>query len=137
MRSLLAVLLLTSLPAWAETWISAPIASYHLKRDSDKNERNVGLGVEHSISERSRIAGGLYRNSNNIDSGYLVGVWCSYRSTRWCAGGLAGLVTGYERHAIVMGGAVLAYERKSWGANLLVFPKDGGVFGVQLKWRLD
>ena len=134
---ILAIVLIGLWPAKAETWISTPVLSYHFDRDSDKNEHNIGIGVEHSLSERVRLASGIFRNSNRIDSGYLVAVRCAYRSTNWCAGALAGGVTGYEKHAIVIGGLALSYEQKAWGANLLLFPKGGGVLGFQIKWRID
>src|SRR5687768_1703889 len=78
-RSLALALLLWPALAYGETWISGSFWSYHFDRTDEKNERNLGIGVEHSITERTRIAAGIYKNSNDIDSGYLVGVHCLYR----------------------------------------------------------
>ena len=121
--------------AHAETWISSSVLSYHLDRDSGKNERNFGVGIKHFVDERNVIAAGVYRNSNDIDSGYLVGGRCFYRSSYACGGGIFGLVTGYEEHAIVMGGLVLTLHGKTWGASLAYFPKDSGVFALQIERR--
>ena len=137
MRSLLlfALLSLIGYSAHAETWLSSSVLSFHLDRDSGKNERNFGVGIKHFVDERNVIAAGVYRNSNDIDSGYLVGGRCFYRSSYACGGGIFGLVTGYEEHAIVMGGLVLTLHGKKWGASLAYFPKDSGVFGLQIERR--
>lgn len=119
----------------AETWLSSSVLSYHLDRDSGKNERNLGIGIKHFVDERNVIAAGVYRNSNDIDSGYLLGGRCLYRSSYMCAGGVLGLVTGYEKHAIAMGGLVLTLHGKTWGASVAFFPKDSGVFALQIERR--
>lgn len=135
MKALLALLLLASLPAWGETWLSTSLFSYHFDREGKQNEKNVGVGIKHLVDERNLIAAGLYRNSNDIDSGYLVGGRCFYRSTYVCGGALLGLVTGYERHAILMGGLAVTLHSKTWGVTLLGFPKDGGVVALQVERR--
>ena len=135
MKALLGLLLLYSQFANAETWISTSLLSYHFDRHDKKNERNYGIGLEHDYSARARLVAGIYKNPNRIDSGYLGAVGCVYRTTNWCAGALAGGVTGYERYTILMGGLVLSYEQKGWGVNLVAFPKDGGVAALQLKRR--
>ena len=130
-----AALLVVSCQAHAETWISTSILSYHVDRTDKHNEQNFGIGVKHFVSERTLIAAGVYRNSNEIDSGYLVGGRCFYRSTHVCGGGIVGLVTGYERHAIPMGGLAVTVHGKTWGTSLLLFPKDGGVAGLTIERR--
>ena len=136
MRSALAVLLLTFAGiVHAETWISTSILSYHFDRTDKQNENNYGIGVKHFVGEWTLIAAGIYRNSNEIDSGYLVAGHCFYRSTYVCAGGIAGLVTGYERYAIPMGGLAVTIHGKTWGTSILVFPKDGGVAGLTIERR--
>ena len=136
MKAIAALLLLASLPAWGgELWWTSSLLSYHFDREGKHNERNFGIGVKHFVDERNVIAAGMYRNSNEIDSGYLVGGRCLYRSTYVCAGGIVGLVTGYELHAIPMGGLVLTLHSKNWGVSVLGFPKDGGVIALTLERR--
>ena len=132
---ILVIVLIGLWPAKAETWLTVPLGSYHFDREGKHNERNFGIGVKHFVSERNVIAGGVYRNSNDIDSGYLLGGRCFYRSTYVCGGTLFGLVTGYERHAILIGGLAVTLHRKTWGITVLGFPKDGGVIGLQVERR--
>jgi hypothetical protein len=134
-RSALLLLWLISYSAHAETWLSTSILSYHFDRETKHNENNYGIGVKHFVDERNLIAAGVYRNSNEIDSGYLVAGRCFYRSTYVCAGGIAGLVTGYERYAIPMAGPALTLHSKTWGVTLLGFPKDGGVMALTIERR--
>lgn len=136
MRSLVLAALLVASPVQAETWLSSSLLSYHLDRKDEKNEQNFGLGVKHFLDERNFLAGGFYRNSNEIDSAYGVGGHCLYRSKYLCGGGVLGFVSGYEKHVIVMGGLILTLHGKEWGASVLYFPKDSGVIGFQIEKRL-
>lgn len=121
--------------AQADTWLTTSIAFYHTHRGGN-NERNWGLGLEQDLTERWRLAAGFYRNSRRDESVYAAGVW-SFKTGSFRAGVLAGAVTGYTDKVSPLGGLVLSYEEKRWGGNFIVFPKDGGVAGFQLKRRFD
>ena len=122
-------------------WLVSTVRSYHLER-RDYEESNLGLGIETDVSQRIRLALGFYRNSERRDSLYGAAVWCpeSVRWGHWRGCGLAGGVTGYNETVAPLAGAVLSYEGKEWGANLLILPNKrgdlmSGVIALQVKKR--
>lgn len=127
-------------PAKAETWIVATLAGYHYSAEPNKdyNEQNFGLGLEHSLTQRVRFAGGFYRNSNRIDSTYIFVAWLPVERGAVKLGVAAGIVSGYEREPLKVAFPVLAVEGKSLGANITLVPRtnsNAGAVGLQLKWR--
>lgn len=129
-------LISTSSKAETDVWLSASVASFHTDRTKQYNETNPGIGLEVTRGNHS-AALGTYSNSYYRQSNYLT---YSYRPLHMDAvsvGGFAGVASGYESPFI--GGAVVSYEGRRFGANVLIVPPVGdrsGVFGLQLKWRL-
>ena len=124
----------------ASDWATATVRSYHLERGKGYEEANYGLGFERHWSDWRRLSAGIYRNSERTSSAYIAWQACVARYGNWLLCGTAGGVTGYSNSVAPLAGAVLAYEGKEWGMNLILFPdKKGdptrGVFGLQLKRR--
>jgi hypothetical protein len=128
----------------AADWAIATIGSQHLG-GGDFCEHNPGFGIE--TGEASRTMVGVYRNSLREDdrgcdswSVYLGKSWMAFKYGKWSLGGAGMVITGYES-AITLGlAAVISYEERDWGWNLVWFPsKDGdfsqGVIGLQLRRR--
>jgi hypothetical protein len=134
--ALLAVLLAASGIAIAETWLTVPLVSYHLDRSKDYCEVNPGLGMETDISERVRFHAGGYQNSNCRPSTYVCGSYTPWHLGNWKSGSALCGFTGYHKEKKVAGETeredkfllapllVFAYERKSWGLNILVVPPE-------------
>ncbi len=122
--------------AEADVWLSASVASYHTDRSKDYNESNPGIGLE--VSKGNHAAGlGTYENSYYQQTVYLTYSYRPMHLGKVSVGGFVGLATGYESPFI--GGAVVSYEGKRFGGNLLIVPPvedRSGVIGLQLKWRL-
>jgi hypothetical protein len=128
--------------ALSADWLTATVRSHHMERGKGYEEQNMGLGIETDLSPRTRLALGFYRNSERRDSLYGAFVYCpvSVRWGNWRGCGMAGGVTGYNDTVAPLAGAVLSYEGKVWGANLLILPnKRGdfteGVIAFQVKHR--
>jgi hypothetical protein len=128
--------------ALSADWMTATVRSYHMERKGYE-EQNYGLGIETDLSQRTRLALGFYRNSERRDSLYGAVVYCpvSVRWGNWRGCGMAGGVTGYNDTVAPLAGAVLSYEGKVWGANLLILPNKRGdftegvlAFQVKHKW---
>ena len=125
----------------AADWLTSTVRSYHMERKGYE-EQNYGLGVETEVTQRLRLALGVYRNSERRDSLYGAAVYCpvSVRWGNWRGCGLAGGVSGYNDTVAPLAGLVLSYEGKEWGANLRILPnKRGdfteGVMAFQIKRR--
>jgi hypothetical protein len=128
--------------AKADEWWTATVRSHHMERGKGYEEQNMGLGIETDLSQRTRLALGFYRNSERRDSLYGAVVYCpvSVRFGNWRGCGMAGGVTGYNDTVAPLAGAVLSYEGREWGMNLLLLPnKKGdlteGVAALQIKRR--
>jgi hypothetical protein len=128
--------------ALSADWLTATVRSHHMERGKGYEEQNMGLGVETDVSQRIRLALGFYRNSERRDSLYGAVVYCpvSVRWGNWRGCGMAGAVTGYNDTVAPLAGAVLSYEGREWGMNLLLLPnKKGdlteGVAALQIKRR--
>jgi hypothetical protein len=65
------------------------------------NSANYGAGIETSVSDRSSVAGGWYRNSERRGSTYVYGRYTFYKKLDWDVGIAAGAVTGYSRATVV------------------------------------
>lgn len=127
--------------ALSQTYVTMSVASYHLDRETPRNERNWGLGFEQEVAKDVRFAAGMYRNSSRIDSTYLGVSWTPWRAGDFKFGGFLGGFTGYAIDAKYGLLPVVTYERGKWGANLTLAPTQGGekqsgVFGLQLKYQL-
>jgi hypothetical protein len=135
------VLVAVGMSGRASDWATATVRSYHMERKGYE-EQNYGLGVETEVTQRLRLALGFYRNSERRDSVYGAFVYCpvSVRWGNWRGCGMAGAVSGYNDTVAPLAGAVLSYEGKEWGMNLLLLPnKKGdlteGVAALQIKRR--
>jgi hypothetical protein len=135
------VLVAIGMSGRASDWATATVRSYHMERKGYE-EQNYGLGVETEVTQRLRLALGFYRNSERRESVYGAAVYCPLylRSANWRLCGMGGGVTGYNDTVAPLAGAVISYEAKEWGVNVLLLPnKDGdfskGVAALQLRRR--
>ena len=62
--------------------LTASIMSFHLDRSQDWCEKNPGLGVHYSLTEKHHVAMGQYENSYCNDSTYFAAGYV-YRETRY------------------------------------------------------
>lgn len=136
---LLGMVAMVAIQGKTADWITGMVRSYHMERKGYE-EQNYGIGIERSLSGNTRLAVGVYRNSERSDSAYGAGVWCPARYERWVGCGLAGAVTGYSSSVAPLAGLVLAYEGEKYGFNILALPnKKGdltqGVLAFQVKFR--
>jgi hypothetical protein len=140
---LLGAVAMVAIQGKTEDWLTATVRSYHMERGKGYEESNFGAGIETDVSQRIRLALGFYRNSERRDSLYGAAVWCppylQYGNWRGC--GMAGGATGYNDTVAPLAGAVLSYEGREWGANLLILPNKRGdftqgvlAFQVKHKW---
>lgn len=120
--------------AFAQTWVTATVTSYHLDRKG-QNEVNPGIGFERSLSERWRWIAGGYVNSTNVTTMYAGAVYSRWDLGPARLGTLVALATGYDARPVLMAGPTLAIEGREMGANLIFIPAGRGVLGLQLKWR--
>jgi hypothetical protein len=136
------VLVAVGMSGRASDWATATVRSYHMERKGYE-EQNYGLGVETEVTQRLRLALGFYRNSERRDSVYGAVVYCpvSVRFGNWRGCGMAGAVSGYNDTVAPLAGAVLSYEGREWGANLLILPNKRGdftegvlAFQAKLRW---
>jgi hypothetical protein len=141
-RSLLAVLLLASLPAWGETWIVGTVASWHYSSDKEYEQQNWGAGIEQSLFGNVRAVGGMYRNSNRRDSLYVGLAWSPLHYGNLRLGTAALLVSGYETakdpELVKAIFPVISWEGEKFGINIPVIPstsKNAGAIGLQIKVR--
>ena len=146
MRSLLlAALVCYSQIAYAETWLTVSLASYHFKeREGNKGsyeQTNPGLGLEYVLTDKWRIGAGTYRSSIRTDASYVGALYIPLQSAYWRLGLAMGVVSGYETNLTPLVVPTLMVEGKKWGANILFVPPvqktNGGGLGFQLKWRFD
>lgn len=135
--ALFAALLALCSSAFAEDWLVATLTSYHFD-DGHHNQRNYGLGVEHTLDEHWSLLAGEYRNSMYRTSVYAGAAFKPWRLGDFGFGFAGGAISGYLHHPIPMLVPTTSFERGSLGANLFFAPhvKDApGVLGLQLKAR--
>ena len=138
---LLGMVAMVAIQGKTADWLTSTVRSYHMERKGYE-EQNYGLGVETEVTQRLRLALGFYRNSERRESVYGAAVYCPLylRSANWRLCGMGGGVTGYNDTVAPLAGAVISYEAKEWGVNVLLLPnKDGdfskGVAALQLRRR--
>ena len=122
--------------ASAETWSVLSVRSYHLDRNNQV-EANYGAGIEIRTSPVWYRLAGAYRNS----SGDLT-LYAGATRTLWRDGGvqlraMAVAATGYDSYPIVIPAGVVTFDGRHVGANLGFIPGAGGVFFLQLRWRIE
>jgi hypothetical protein len=142
-RSVCALLLaLACAPTAAETWLVASVASYHVNRAIDHNERNPGLGIEQDIGWGVRAVAGAYENSEYRRTVYAGVLAAPLELGRFRVGATFGLATGYAEQcgrdpcAVVV--PTVTYELGRFGVNALIAPpsrNNRGVIGLQVKVR--
>lgn len=145
-RSALTLLALVAI-AWAavssaQDWIVTNGLAYHFEKGKNYNWLTAGVGFEKSLPEKFgaglRVAGGFYLNSNRNWSTYVAGVWLPLEYGDFRAGLLGAAVTGYKATVTPAPGAVVSYEQRQYGFNLVGVPTaDGspGVLWLQFKTR--
>lgn len=123
-------------------WFNVGALSYHLNRDKEHNERNVGFGGEFQFNSRHSIAAGRYKNSYFETSNFGYYAWTPLAwsdvnlgipqipSIRF--GVLGGAVDGYRRNSGHMAPIALPIAMLEWrhaGVNISAFPHVGDVDG--------
>lgn len=129
-------LLVCSVAHAGETWAVGSVSSYHLERRG-QNERNWGLGFEAGIGAHTRAIGGAYRNSSDDTTVYAGLAHLPWQHGRLRLGGMLAAASGYEDKPAVLLAAVAALEGRRAGINLGFIPAAGGVFVLQVKWKLE
>jgi hypothetical protein len=128
---------------FAETFLTASVASYHFKR-ADYCEVNPGIGFEHG-SDKWRFVAGTYQNSLCNPSNYIGVSYSPLKLGNWRIGTALLAITGYEEEKKKRGERVviaplplLSYEGQTFGFNLVVIPPYDdfrGALGLQAKVR--
>jgi hypothetical protein len=111
----------------AETYVQVNGVSVHDR--AGFNEVNYGTGIETSVSDRSSVAAGWYRNSEYRGSTYVYGRYAFYKKNSLDIGIAVGAVTGYQRAAVIpmafpevcyaWACAMFAPQVESTGANVV------------------
>jgi hypothetical protein len=118
----------------SQSWIVVSGIAHHLNGNGYCNNRlTKGIGIE-----KDDWALGAYDNSNCELSLYAAKAWRPIKFGSWRAGLLGGVVSGYNSAVLPAAGLAMTYERKEWGANLLLIPPAGessGVLWGQLKFK--
>lgn len=118
------------------------LAAYHWDRDAVHargfSENNPGLGYERGVGSLKYMAGG-YENSMRKHSLYALLGYQPIQIGNFKAGVVGGGVTGYQHGVDPVGGALLSYDGKDYGANLVLTPNIPnqhvyGFAGLQLKY---
>jgi hypothetical protein len=121
-----------------EDWVIGSGLVRHLSGKEHCNDRwTPGFGVERN-GQVYGLAVGIFDNSNCRVSGYVAGSWRPLQLGSWKLGGIAGIVSGYNKTVFPAAGAAASYERKHWGVNVIYLPpigkESGGV--IWLQWKL-
>jgi hypothetical protein len=128
----LAFLFFVSLATQAETYIQVNGVSAHDR--SGYNEFNYGAGVEQAVTKDWNVAAGWYYNSEYRGSTYAYGRYAFYKKDSWDIGVALGVVTGYQRAAVVP----MAFPEACYGWTCALFaPRvestGANVIGVRLR----
>jgi hypothetical protein len=137
LRPLLVIGLFLSTSAFADTFLTVALGSYHFER-GEFCEFNPGLGIEHG-GETLRMIAGAFRNSL-CDSSFYAGVsYAPLKYGRYRFGVAGAAFTGYLDRPVLALLPVAAYEARRWGVNLILIPPQdlfSGAMALQLKWPL-
>ena len=93
------------------------------------NNANYGLGAQCRISEHVSVEAGVYRNSYDRTSPYVVGELRTATWHGWSAGVAVGSAANYPRGVIPVGGLTLHSPAISgWSLSAIAGPKvyEGG-----------
>jgi len=91
---LAAMLLALSFPVFGDTVIQLHTVSYHINREANYNETNLGIGVRYYTTKDQYIIAGTYKNSEYNQSNYVGYGW--EFGDEFKLGLSAGLITGYN-----------------------------------------
>jgi hypothetical protein len=88
------------------------------------NENNWGLGVRHDVAPGWSWQTGVYRNSLERSSAYVLGDWLPLGGRAWSLGASGGLVAGgYSLPVIAVAGLVGRIQAEDFCVTLRLFPK--------------
>lgn len=135
-------------PQW---WGVASIGSYHFESADEYlgpgqsfNESNLGAGLEVQWRKRHGVAAGVFRNSVDETSRYVLYQYTPLDLGRFVrVGGALGVVDGYPGYSdgdfAPGGGFLLKAEGERLGANLILLPRipdsTPWTLGLQVKVR--
>jgi len=130
MKRLLAMLLLASIPAWADTWITFGGVSDHFCHGCGLNNVNPGLGIEYDRTDHTKIIAGSYLNSYNRTTVYAGAAYqpIQYGPARF--GIVGGVATNYGLKVPVIAAPVVSVEYRDVGVNILAVPSIGNYSGL-------
>ena len=120
--------------ALSQTYAVATITSWHFDREKDYNENNLGLGLEHRLSENWSVSTGFFRNSFYRNTNYLFAGYTPIEISGWRAGVVMGGVTGYEEGMSPWFTGVATRDFGRIGINIVLSPVG---MALQLKVRID
>jgi len=123
--------------AFSQDWLSFTLASHHFQSPTELEERNWGIGIEHTLQDSDwREIAGIYRNSFRRTSVYAGAVYSPLRFSHISVGLMGGIFTGYDREITPVLAPVISWEWRRIGINLMIVPsyKDfQGVAALQFK----
>jgi hypothetical protein len=137
MKKLLIILLIIlSNSSHADTYLQLNGTSLHNK--PGYNQFNYGAGIEQTVSENWNVAAGWYRNSEYHGSAYTYARYSFYKNGPWNLGVGVGVVTGYNRMAVLP----MAFPEVCYGYLCGLFlpqvePSGTSVIGLHLKLPID
>jgi len=125
------------------SWVTAGWLSWHFRKSDERNEANLGVGLEIDANQQWTVTGGVYSNSFYDMSLYAGVIRQFWVKDAWRLGLMLGAVTGY-RH-LNDGGVypyvfpMLQYQGQAFGVNLALVPTvdktTDGLVAVQFKVR--
>jgi hypothetical protein len=74
----------------------------------DWNEVNLGIGLRYELSPVWAVQAGVYHNSVDKTSAYVIGDWLPMQAGSFKLGLFVGGVTGYSAYAVTPAGGVVA-----------------------------
>lgn len=120
--------------AEAQPIVQITFTSFHLDRDADYNEFNIGFGVGYDVGPVD-LSVGWYINSHNKNTFYFAAdkVWPEGHAV--AVGGFVGLATGYKHVIVPAFAPAVSVGRKDVRLRLSYIPVDRGVIAPQLKYK--
>jgi len=137
----------TGAEPYPQVWLNPGFLSYHVNREGDFREDNIGYGAEVLLAPDHGFFAGNFFNSVGSRSTYAMYQW---RPLHWrpygvdmSAGLFAGVMNGYPKYhdgGWFLGALPMLYfEGERFGANFTLIPSlnpDKRVLAIQLKFRV-
>lgn len=118
----------------AQPLIQVTFTSFHLDRDKDYNEFNIGIGVGYDVGPVD-VSVGWYVNSHKKNTFYFAADQAWPEGNPVAVGGFVGFVTGYGKGLMPAFAPAVSVGRKDVRLRLSYIPVDKGVIAPQLKYK--